>query len=121
MLSSPLLTVGLGCCDTRAVCDQQVHHRVTSDVHGRCCHHVAKGNRAARSHIRGDGARGSLVVRMGAHMPLELGGRLTVDAAQVADEHATRRCAAEASGAVLPLLTMVLLGVDAQVRQCGEA
>lgn len=121
MLSSLLLTVGLRCCDARAVCDEQVHHCVASDIDSRCCHHVAKGDRAAGSHIRGDGARGTLVVRMGAHVPLELGGCLAVDATQVADEYAARSCAAEAPGTVLPLLAMVLLGVDTQVRQCGEA
>lgn len=80
--------MGLRRCNARAVCDEQVHHSVTGDVHSRRCHHVAKGNRAAGSHIRGDGARSALVVAMGAHVPLELGGCLAVDATQVADEYA---------------------------------
>ncbi len=121
MLHSLLLTVGLWRCNARAVCDKQVHHRVTGDIHSRRCHHVAKGDRAAGSHVRGDGARGTLVVAMGAHVPLELGGCLAVDAAQVADEDAAGGCAAEAPWTVLPLLAMVLLGMDTQVCQRGEA
>lgn len=113
--------MGLWCCNARAVCDKQVHHRVTSDIHSRRCHHVAKRDRAAGSHIRGDGARGTLAVAMGAHVPLELGGCLAVDAAQVADEYATRGRAAKPPGTVLPLLAMVLLGMDTKVCQCGEA
>lgn len=104
--------MGLWRCDARAVCDEQVHHRVAGDVHSRSCHHVAKGDGTAGSHIRGDGARGTLVVAMGAHVPLELGGCLAVDAAQVADEYAARGCAAEAPRTVFPLLAMMLLGVD---------
>lgn len=57
---------------------------------------------------------------MGAHVTLQLSGRLAVDAAQVTDQHASRGGAAEAAGAVFPLLAMVLLGVDAQVGQRGE-
>lgn len=121
MLSSPLLTVGLWRCDARAVCDEQVHHGVTGDVDGGRRHHVAEGDGATGSHIGGDGARGTLAVCMGAHMALELGGRLAVDAAQVADEHAARGRAAEAPGTVFPLLAVMLLGVDTQVCQCGEA
>lgn len=121
MLRSLLLTVGLRRCDARAVRDQKVHHRVAGDIHGGCCHHVAKGDGAAGSHVGGDGAGRSLVVAVGAHVPLELGGRLAVDATQVADEDATGGRAAEAPRAVLPLLAVVLLGVDAKVRQRGEA
>lgn len=112
MLSSLLLTVLLRRRDARAVCDEQVHHRVPRDVHGGRCHHVAEGDGAAGSHIRGDGARGGLAVAVGAHVPLELGGCLAVDAAQVADEHATRGRAAKAPRTVFPLLAVVLLGVD---------
>lgn len=107
--------------DTRAVCDEQVHHCVAGDVHGGCRHHVTKGDGAAGSHVRGDGARGTLVVAMGAHVPLELGGCLAVNATQMADEHAARSSAAEAPRTVLPFLAVVLLGVDAKVCQCGEA
>lgn len=104
--------MGLRSCDARAVCDEQVHHRVASDVHVGCRHHVAKGDGAAGSHVGGDGARVSLVVAVGAHVPLELGGCLAVDTAQVANEDAARGRAAEASWTVLPLLSMVLLGMD---------
>ncbi len=107
-----MLTVLLRCRNARAVCHEQVHHRVTGDVHSGRCHHVAKGDRAAGSHIRGDGARGTLVVAMGAHVPLELGGCLAVDATQVADQYTAGGRAAEAPRTVLPLLAMVLLGVD---------
>lgn len=57
---------------------------------------------------------------MGAHVALELGGRFAVDAAQVADQHAAGSTAPETAGAVLPLLAVMLLGVDTQVRQSGE-
>lgn len=107
-------------CDARAVCDQQVHHRVPRDVHSGGCHHVAKGDGAAGGHVGGDGAGGTLVVGVGAHVPLELGGRFAVDATQVADKHAAGSTAAETAGAFLPLLPVMLLGVDAQVRQGGE-
>lgn len=120
MLDSLLLTVRLWGCDARAVCDQQIHHRVPRDVHGGRRHHVAKGDRAAGSHVGCDGARNTLVVCVGAHVPLELGGRFAVDAAQVADEHAARSGTAETAGALLPLLAVMLLGVDPQVRQRGE-
>lgn len=120
-MSSLLLTLGLWRCNARAVCDEQVHHRVTGDIHGGCCHHVAKGDRAAGNHVRGDGVLGALVVGVGAHVPLELGGCLAVDATQVADEHAARGAAAKAPRTVLPLLAVVLLSMNAKVRQCGEA
>lgn len=106
--------------DARAVCDQQIHYRVPRDVHSRCCHHVAKGDGAAGGHVGRDGARGTLVVCVGAHVALELGGRFAVDATKVTDEHAAGSAAAKTARAVLPLLTVVLLGVDTQVRQCSE-
>lgn len=77
--------MGLWRCDARAVCDQQVHHRVTGDVNGGGGHHVAEGDRAAGHHVGGDGARGALAGVVGAHVALELGGRLAVDATQLAD------------------------------------
>lgn len=76
-----MLTVGLWRCNARAVCDKQVHHRITGDVDGGRCHHVAKGDRAAGTHVRSDGARGTLTVGVGAHVTLELGRCLAVDAA----------------------------------------
>lgn len=106
--------------DARAVCDQQIHYGVPRDIHSRRCHHVAKGDGAAGGHVGRDGARGTLVVRVGAHVALELGGRFAVDATKVTDEHTAGSAAAETAGAVLPLLTVVLLGVDTQVRQCSE-
>lgn len=57
---------------------------------------------------------------MGAHVPLELGGRFAVDAAQMADQYPAGARAPETTGTLLPLLAVMLLGVDAQVRQCGE-
>lgn len=123
MLGSPPLTVGLRHGDAGAVRDQQVHHRVAGHVHGRRRHHAAEGHGAGGGHAGVDraGHHGGLAARVGAHVALQLRGRLAVDAAQVADEHAARGRAAEAAGAVLPLLAVVLLGVDAQVRQRGEA
>ena len=114
------LTVGLWCCNARAVRDKQVHHCVAGDIDGGRRHHVAKGDRAAGTHIRRDGARGALVVAVGTHVPLELSGRLAVDAAQLADENTTGGRAAKAPGTLLPLLAVVLLGVNTKVRQCGE-
>lgn len=108
-------------CDAGAVRDQQVHHRVARHVHGGRRPHVAEGDGAAGRHLGGDGAGGGLAVAVGAHVALQLRGRLAVDAAQVADQDAARGRAAEASRAVLPLLAVVLLGVDTQVRQRGEA
>lgn len=113
--------MGLRRGDARAVCHQQVHHRVTRHVHSGSRHHVAKGDGAAGGHVGGDGAGRPLVVAVGAHVALELGWRLAVDAAQVADEDAARGRAAKASWALLPLLAVVLLGVNAEVRQGGEA
>lgn len=123
MLSSlPPLTVGLRHGDARAVRDQQVHHRVAGHVHSRCRHHVAEGHGAGGGHAGVDRTdHHCLAARVGTHVTLELRGRLAVDAAQMADEHASGSGAAEAAGAVLPLLAVVLLGVDAQVRQRGEA
>lgn len=120
MLTSLMLTVRLRRCDARAVCDKQIHHRVTGDVHGGRCHQVAKGHRAASTRICRDGARVTLGICVGAHVPLELGGCLAVDAAQLADEYAPRARAAKTPGTILPLLAVMLLGVDAQVRQRGE-
>lgn len=63
----------------------------------------------------------SLVVVVGAHVTLELGWCLAVDTTQVADKYTTRGCAPKTPWAVLPLLAMVLLGMDSKVSQCGEA
>lgn len=119
--SSLLLTVGLWSCDARAVCDQQVHHRVTGNINGGGCHHVAEGDRAAGNHVGGDGAGGALAGAVGAHVTLELGGCLAVDATQVANENTTRGRPSKAPWTVLPLLTVVLLGMNTKVRQRGEA
>lgn len=54
-------------------------------------------------------------------MPLELGGCLAVDAAQVADENPTGGRATKAPWTLLPFLPVVLLGMNAKVCQCGEA
>lgn len=131
-----LLTLGLWHCNTRAVCDQQIHHCAASDIDRVCCDHVAKRDRTAGSHTRGhwaetdraagghaggDGARCSLVGVVCAHVPLELGWCLAVDPTQVTDEYSTRGRATETTGAVLPLLAMVLLGMDTKVCQRGEA
>lgn len=122
MLSSPPLTVGLRHGDAGAVRDQQVHHRVAGHVHGRRRHHAAEGHGAGGGHAGVDRAgHHGLATRVGAHVALQLRGRLAVDAAQVADEHAARGRAPEAAGAVLPLLAVVLLSVDAQVRQRSKA
>lgn len=117
----PLLTLGLWYCNAWAVCDKQVHDRVTGDIDSGCCNHVAKGDRAAGGHIRGDRVRGNLAVAVGAHVALELRGRLAVDTTQVADENTTGGRAAKAPWTLLPLLAVVLLGVNTKVCQRGEA
>lgn len=113
--------MGLWRCNAGAVRDQQVHHRVAADVDSGRRHHVAKGNGAAGPRAGGDRAGGTLGAAMGAHVPLQLGWRLTVDTAQVAHQDAAGSGATEAPRGVLPLLAVVLLGMDAKVRQCGEA
>lgn len=120
LLSSVLLTVRLWRCNARAICDEQIHHGVTRDVHRGRRHHVAKGDRAACTHIGGDGARDALAVVVGAHVALELGWCLAVDATELADKYAASGCASKAPGTVLPLLTMMLLSMDAKVCQGGE-
>lgn len=115
-----LLTVGLLRRDARAVRDQQVHHRVPRYVHGGRRHHVTEGDGAAGSHVGCDGAGRALVVCVGAHVTLELGGRFAVDPAQLADEDAAGAGAPKPAGTVLPFLAVVLLGVDPQVRQRRE-
>lgn len=113
--------MGLRRRDARAVRDQQVHHRVAGDVDGGRRHHVAERAGAAGDHVGGDGAGRGLAVGVGAHVALQLGGRLAVDAAQVADEDAAGGRAAEAARTVLPLLSVVLLGMNTKVSQRGEA
>lgn len=76
-----LLTLRLWYCDARAVRDQQVHHGAAGDIDGVSSHHVAERHRAAGGHAGGDWAGSSLVAVVGAHVPLELGGRLAVDTA----------------------------------------
>lgn len=76
----------------------------------------------------GAGARrvgaGVALVGVGAHVTLELRGRLALHPAQLAEQHAAGPRPAEAAprpAALLPLLPVVLLSVDAQVRERGEA
>ena len=54
---------------------------------------------------------------MGAHVTLELRGRLALDPAQLAEQDAPP----PDPPALLPLLAVVLLGVDPQVGEGGEA
>lgn len=58
---------------------------------------------------------------VGAHVALQLGGGLAVHPAQLAHKDTTGARAAEDTSTLLPLLAVVLLGVDAQVGQSGEA
>lgn len=57
---------------------------------------------------------------MGTHVALQLSGRLAVHAAKLTDQDASRARGPEASSALLPLLTVVLLSVNPEVRQRGE-
>lgn len=84
-------------------------------------HHVAEGHGAAGGHAGGDCAGRGLPAAVSAHVTLQLSGRLAVDAAQVTNEDSAGGSAAETPGALLPLLSVMLLGMDAEVRQCGEA
>lgn len=110
-----VLAVGLG-GDTGAVSDQQSHcasagHR---DRH-------AGGAHGPRARLVGGGVA---LVGVGAHVTLELRGRLALYPAQLAEQHAAGPCPAESPprpAALLPLLAVVLLGVDTQVGEGGEA
>lgn len=111
--------------DAGAVGHQQIHHRVPAHEHGGCRHHVAEGDHAARHRLTGGGGGGGGVGVthggvVGTHVALQLCGGLAVHAAQVTDQDAPGARGAEASSAVLPLLTVVLLSVNPQVRQRGE-
>lgn len=112
--------MGLG-CDAGAVCDQQVHHIVASDINRGGRHHIAKGDRGAGPPTRRDRARCTLAAVVGAHMALELGGSLAVDPAQLTHQDAPCGGGSKAPSTVFPLLAMMLLSVDTQVSQGGEA
>lgn len=110
-----VLAVGLG-GDTGAVSDQQSH--CASAGHR---HRHAGGAHGPRARLVGGGVA---LVGVGAHVTLELCGRLALYTAQLAEQHATGPCPAESPprpAALLPLLAVVLLGVDAQVGEGGEA
>lgn len=113
--------------DAGAVGHQQIHHRVSAHEHRGCRDHVAQGDRAPRNRLTGGGGGGGddgvgIAHRgvMGTHVALQLCGGLAVHTAKLTDQDASRACGAEASSALLPLLTMVLLSVNTQVRQRGE-
>ena len=112
---SSVLAVGLG-GDTGAVSYQQSHRARTghSDRH-------AGGAHGAGARLVGGGVA---LVGVGAHVTLELRGRLALHPAQLAEQHAAGPRPAEAPScpaALLPLLTMMLLSVDTQVGERGEA
>ena len=119
MLSFLLLTLGLWGSNARTVCDQQVHHCITGDVDSGRRHHAAQRDGAAGRCAGGDGA--GLAGAVSAHVALELGGCLAVHATQVAHQDTARGRAAKAAHTVLPLLAVVLLGMDTKVCQGGEA
>lgn len=103
-----MLAVGLG-GDTGAVSHQQSHSG------GGARHGHAGGVRVGT---------GVALVGVRAHVTLELGVGLALNAAQPADEHAAGPRAPEdppRPAALLPLLAVVLLGVHAQVGERGEA
>lgn len=61
---------------------------------------------------------------MRVHVTLQLRGRLALHATQLAEQHPAGTRPAKAPprpAALLPLLTVVLLSVDSQVRERGEA
>lgn len=110
-----MLAVGLG-GDTGAVSYQQSHCGGA-----RHCDGHAAGVHSGRT--RGVGT-GVALVGVRAHVTLKLGGRLALNAAQPADQHAACSGPTEdppPSAALLPLLAVVLLGVHAQVGEGGEA
>lgn len=112
--------------DAGAVGHQQIHHRVPAHEHRGSRHHVAEGDHAAGHRLTGGGGGGGGGVGVthrgvvGTHVALQLCGGLAVHAAQLTDQDPSGARGAEASAAVLPLLTVVLLSVDPQVRQRGE-
>lgn len=112
---SSVLAVGLG-GDTGAVSYQQSHCASAghSDGHAGGAH----GARARRVRAR------VALVGVGAHVTLELRGRLALHAAQLTEQNTAGARPTEAAprpAALLPLLTVVLLGVDTQVGEGGEA
>ena len=107
--------MGLG-GDTGAVSDQQSHRAGAG--HGDS---NAGGAQCARARRVGAGAT---LVGVGAHVTLELRGGLALHPAELAEQHPTGARPAEAppgTAALLPLLAVVLLGVDTQVGEGGEA
>lgn len=110
-----MLAVGLG-GDTGAVSDQQSHRGGARHRHGHTgCVHAGRA-RLVRT--------GVALVGVGTHVTLELRGRLALDAAQPADEHAAGPRPAEdppRAAALLPLLAVVLLSMHPQVGEGGEA
>ena len=110
-----MLAVGLG-GDTGAVSNQQSH--CAGAGHG-----DGHAGGADGSHARLVGV-GIALVGVGAHVTLELRGRLALHPAQLAEQHSSGARPTEAPprpAALLPLLAVMLLSVDAQVGEGGEA
>lgn len=109
-----VLAVGLG-GNTGAVSYQQSHRAGAG--HGD--RHAGGAHRARAGGV----GPGFALVGVGAHVTLELRGRLTLDPAQLTEQHAAGARPAKAAPrppALLPLLAVVLLGVDAQIGEGGE-
>lgn len=110
-----MLTVGLG-GDTGAVSYQQSHCARTGHSDG----YAGGAHSACAGRVWG----GVALAGVGAHVTLELGGCLTLDPAQLAEQHPTGTRPTKpppCPTALLPLLAMVLLSMDPQVGECGEA
>lgn len=110
-----MLAVRLG-GDTGAVSNQQSHCAGAGDGDG----HAGGSHRRRAGRV----GVGLALLGVGAHVTLQLGGRLALDATQLAKQHPSGPCPAEAAAgppALLPLLSVVLLGVDPQVCERGEA
>lgn len=109
-----VLTVGLG-GDTRAVSYQQSHCAST----GHSDSYAGGAHRACARWVRA----GVGLVGVGAHVTLELRGRLTLHPAKLAEQHPAGTCPTKAPPcptALFPLLAMVLLSMDTQVGEGGK-
>lgn len=127
-----LLAVALG-GDGGAVCDQQTHgtggHRRLAAGPHRCHGDCPHGDSPHRYGPHGDGphcdgvGRLTLIGRVRAHVTLQLRGCLTLDPTELTQQDPPSGAPERTPGptALLPLLTVVLLSVDPQVRQRREA
>lgn len=114
-----LLAVGRG-CDPGAVGHQQSHAAGAGHGDG----HAGGAHRPGAGGVVAGVVAGVSLGGVGAHVTLELRGRLALHPAQLAQQHTAGPSPPKAPprpAALLPLLTVVLLSVHPQVGERGEA